>query len=246
VSEVGDLVFLGDVHLDRGMPEVGEFVAMLEAIRPTTRKLVLAGDLFNLWIGRRELEQPHQTAVLEAFERLRSDGVSIRYVEGNRDYRIGAAYVGRYLDEASETGLVETHGGKRVFAIHGDLANPEDRAYRRWRRFSRSAPVWWMFHALPQRRRLRLAERLEARLRTTNLDYKREFPERAVRRYGESILADGHDLVVLGHFHVERDLRALDPKVPGRILVLPEWKASRRMLRVGPDGAAEFLDSPGA
>jgi len=242
----GDLVFIGDVHLDRDMSEVDEFVDTLEALRSTTARLVLAGDLFNLWIGQPELEQTHQTAVLDAFSRMRRDGVVVRYLEGNRDYRIGEGYAGSRLDESSDAGLTEHFGGHRIFAVHGDLANTSDRNYRRWRRFSRSRPVWWLFHALPRRRRLRLAESLEARLRRTNLEYKREFPEAEVRRYGERLLAAGHDIVVLGHFHSERELKSFDPGAPGRILVLPEWKESRRHLRVGTDGAVEFVDSPSA
>ena len=82
-------------------------------------------------------------------------------------------------------------------------------------------------------------------MRSSNVEFKQEFPEAAVRAYAGRFLEAGHDAVVLGHFHVERDLQvpaSRDGKT-GRILVLPEWKESRRHLRVAPDGAIDFVDS---
>ena len=52
----GDLVFVGDVHLDRDDRQLQPFLAFLERLGRTSRQIVLMGDLFNLWIGRAELE----------------------------------------------------------------------------------------------------------------------------------------------------------------------------------------------
>lgn len=242
---MGDLVFIGDVHLDRGDPEVDAFVALLDALGETASRIVLMGDLFNLWIGRRELEQAHHSRVLERFVALRKRGVKIRYVEGNRDYFIAGDYAGSALDDATDRGIVETFGGHTIAAIHGDLSNVHDRQYRTWRRVSRSRLVQGLFHLVPRGRRMALAERLERSMRTSNREYKREFPEAQVRRYAAEFLLDGADLVVLGHFHIERDLVAEPPSPPGRIIVLPEWKPTRRHLRVAPDGEIAFVEFRG-
>jgi UDP-2,3-diacylglucosamine hydrolase len=241
----GDLVYIGDVHLDRNDPALDAFLALLDSLATTASRIVLVGDLFNLWIGRRELEQDHQRAVLDRFESLRRRGVAIRYLEGNRDYRIAGAYRGRFLDESTEDGLSEEIGGRRIFAIHGDLANPRDRQYRAWRRLSRSLPVWLFFNLLPRGRRMAFAESLEGKLRSSNLEYKQAFPEAEVRAYAAGILTGGYDTVVLGHFHVEKDLRTAPPSPAGRILVLPEWKESRRHLRFTPDGEGSFVTFEG-
>jgi UDP-2,3-diacylglucosamine hydrolase len=240
----GDLVFVGDVHLDEEGPALAAFTDFLEALSPSTSRLVLAGDLFNLWIGRRELEQPHHHAVLAKLRDLRRRGIVVRYLEGNRDYRVGRLHAGSELDDASEQGIVERFGGRSFFAIHGDTVNEADRWYRLWRRVSRTGASWLLFHALPPRARLRIAGSAERKMRGGNLGYKRTFPEAAVRRYAAERLRSGHDAVVLGHFHVEKDLEALPPSPPGRILVLPEWQGSRRHLRVGAAGDIAFVDSP--
>ena len=236
----GDLVFVGDVHLDRDDAHLEAFLSFLDDLRPTVGRVVFMGDLFNVWIGRRELEQPHQRAVVERLESMRRDGIVIRYIEGNRDYRIEDAYVGRALDDSTAGGIEESIGGRRLYAIHGDLANPRDRQYRTWRWVSHSPLAWMILRGIPRRRRMRFVEGLEERLRRANLDFKQEFPETDVRAYAEGFLGQGYDAVVLGHFHVEKDLAATPPSSPGRILVLPEWKESRRYLRVTSGGKIRF------
>ncbi len=242
-AEAGDLVFIGDVHLEHGDPDLAQFLAFLDRVGRTSRRIVLMGDLFNLWIGRRELEQPHQTTVLEKLTELRAGGVVVRYLEGNRDYRIASCYAGRALDDSTENRILERFGGRRLVAVHGDLANPHDRKYRTWRRFSRSGVVWLLFNLLPRARSLQFARGLEARLRSTNPEFKREFPEAVVRAYATSVLGPEDDALVLGHFHVEKDLGSAGAESKARILVLPEWKSSRRHLRVDSAGDIAFVDS---
>lgn len=239
----GDLVFIGDVHIDRDDPSLSDFLKFLKGLSRRTSRIVFLGDLFNIWIGGHGMEQPHQTAVLEVLTELRSQGVVVRYLEGNRDYRIGHNYVGTAIDDASDEGLVEQQGGHSFFVTHGDLVNVADRQYRMWRRFSRSAPVWALVRLLSERRRVAMAESLEKRMRQTNLAYKQAFPEAQARAYAAIRFREGHDIVVLGHFHVEKDLSAEIDGVERRILVLPEWHESRRHLVARVDGTVEFVDS---
>ncbi len=242
VEVAGDLVFVGDVHLDAGDRAIESFRFMLEETAATCSSLVLAGDLFNLWIGRKKLEQEHIGQVLETLKRIRSRGTGLHYLEGNRDYFIARHYLGEVFDTVTTDGLELSAGGHRIFTSHGDLANLEDRQYHAWRKFSRSAPVWWLFNRLPRRTRIRMAERAERRFRQTNREYKSGFPEEAVRAYAGRRFGEGFDLVVLGHFHLEKDLNA-GPEGRGRILVLPEWKGSRRILRIRKEGETLFQNT---
>ncbi len=77
-------------------------------------------------------------------------------------------------------------------------------------------------------------------MRATNLQQKRTFPEDEVRAYAAGFHAAGHDAVVLGHFHIERDLETRPPSPPGRTFVLPYWKDDRRYLRVERGGDIRF------
>jgi len=242
VNNKGELLFIGDVHLDRDDPDLDAFVEFLDSTAQTASTIVLMGDLFNLWIGDRALEQPHQSAVIEALTRLRAQGMVVRYVEGNRDYRVAGAYLDTALDASSDDALCERRAARHLRAIHGDLTNPADRQYRLWRRVSRSTPFWALFRCLPARRRLRLAESIERRMRRSNVAFKGAFPEIEVRQYAQQLLRPGESDLVLGHFHIEKELE-LDGDARRRVWVLPDWKSSRRHLRVTADGAIGFVDS---
>jgi len=237
-----DLVFVGDVHLDRDDTELHSFLRYLRDLADGAGRIVLMGDLFNLWIGAPALEQDHHRQVVACLRALRAGGTQVHYLEGNRDYRIARAHTGGAFDAVGTEGLREDWGGRRIWAAHGDLVNENDFQYRSWRRFSRSTPAWWAFSAIPGRRRFAIAESLERRMRATNLAMKREFPEAVIREYAGPHLAAGDDAVVLGHFHAEHELSA-GVESRGRIFVLPEWKGSRRHLRVGADGAMRFEDA---
>src|SRR5262249_33189578 len=153
-----------------------------------------------------KLELPHHRSVIEELRRLRRSGVEVHYLEGNRDYRVGHAHRGSTFDAVSDEGLLEEWSGRRMWAAHGDLVNVRDGQYRRWRRISRSDPVWAVFSAIPEGRRFSVAESIERRMRGTNSGMKRAFPVEQVRAYSRDRLASGIDAVVLGHFHDERDL----------------------------------------
>jgi UDP-2,3-diacylglucosamine hydrolase len=237
-----DLVFIGDVHIERDDPALADFLALLDRLGSTASRLVFMGDLFNIWIAGDQLEQPFQLAVIDRLSELRRRGLVVRYLEGNRDYRI-SQHVGGAIDDVSNEGLVERFGGHVIYAAHGDLVNVDDRQYRAWRRLSRSAPAWRLFTLLPRGRRMRMAEAVERRMRVTNREHKRLFPEKQVRAYAAGRLRRGHDIVVLGHFHVEREIAIEGPDGTGRVFVLPEWRESRRQLVVRADGEVSFVEA---
>lgn len=233
-----ELAFVGDVHLDRGDDDLDPFLAFVDALAERAGHLVFLGDLFNLWIGARGLERPHQTAVLDRLAGARARGIALTYVEGNRDYRVARGRAADVFHRIATESLELEWAGRRLHVAHGDLVNVEDRQYRTWRRLSRSRPFWALVGVLPPRTRLRFADRLERRMRATNLRMKRSFPEERVRAYGTAALRSGCDAVVLGHFHEEHCIEAGEPPRP--VYVLPDWKSSRRYLRVGPDGTIAF------
>jgi UDP-2,3-diacylglucosamine hydrolase len=236
-----DLVFVGDVHLDRDDRDLPAFLAYLRGVAESARRIVLMGDLFNLWLGAADMEQDHHRAVIDCLSELRSRGTELHYLEGNRDYRIAQRHLGGVFDAVSDTGLREDWGGLRIWAAHGDLVNRNDRQYRIWRRVSRGAVTWRLFTALPPARRFAIAERIERKMRGTNVGMKQRFPETIVADYATRHLGADAGAVVLGHFHVERELEA-GPGGRIHVYVLPEWKGSRRHLRVRASGEAAFED----
>ena len=173
----GRLAFVGDVHLEPDDPLLPEFLQFLDHLGRNCSRIIFTGDLFAVWLGRRELEQPHHAAVLAKLAELKERGLVLSYVEGNHDFRIGGSHAGVLFDEIRDETLRQSFGGLSILVAHGDLVNTADRRYRRWRRFARSPLIWGLFNLLPRAGRIRLAEATERRMRSTNLDQKRAFPK---------------------------------------------------------------------
>lgn len=239
-----DLVVVGDVHIEADDPLLPSFLHLLREIGEGAGRLLLMGDLFDLWIGDPRLEGAHHRQVLEALRALRRRGVETHYLEGNRDFNVGNAHAGDAFDAVSDRGLDESWGGRRIWASHGDLVNTRDRQYRAWRRLARSRLGWAAFSSMPAGARSRLAARLERSMRGTNLERKRELPAAELAAYGAARVREGFGLVLLGHFHTERTIEVDGVGRPGELLILPLWRDARRHLRIGADGAARFEGAP--
>ena len=227
------VAFVGDSHLLAGEPEVtAAFCRFVEACPGRFARLVLVGDIFDLWLARPHLHEPHHVEVLAAIREAASRGLAVDYAVGNRDFGLETLPGAPFARIATEL-LLEPGDSPAWAAEHGDLINTDDLSYRRWRAFSRSAPVLGTYLRLPGWAGIPASRWLEQRMRTTNLAYKRAFPtDHAVRRATEHFARTGARWLVLGHFHEERRLAA----GAGEVLVLPDWKRSRRH--------AEWLPGP--
>jgi UDP-2,3-diacylglucosamine pyrophosphatase LpxH len=226
-SPTAPVGFVADSHLLAGEPATSDFLAFLRGAPERFRRLVLIGDIFDLWLARAHLHEQHHAEVLDAIADAGSRGLPIDYVVGNRDYGVEHLPGSPFDRTAREVlaALELSRGRPTWLAEHGDLVNEDDRQYRAWRAFSRSAPVLGTFLHLPRVVGLPLSLWLERRMRTTNLEYKRAFPfEHAKRRADHLFRRSGSRFLVLGHFHEE--LRFASEL--GEILVLPDWKRGRR------------------
>ena len=94
----GSVALLGDAHLREGDAAVAAFVHFLDALPPAITTLVILGDLFAAWIGRRDLLRPHHASVVEGLRRLRGRGCRLLYVEGNHDFFLAPLYAGDPFD----------------------------------------------------------------------------------------------------------------------------------------------------
>ena len=79
-------------------------------------------------------------------------------------------------------------------------------------------------------------------MRHGNQRFKQQFPEEHVRAYAEPFFAQGHDTVVLGHFHTEKELTVASGNATRRILVLPLWTDEHRHLEFDSDGRHSFIN----
>jgi UDP-2,3-diacylglucosamine pyrophosphatase LpxH len=182
------------------------------------------GDLFQAWVGFESFETPDIAAVVAALRNLRRLGIEIDYVEGNRDFFLaGSPYADAFDRVVLETAF--TAGGRRYLAVHGDGLNDRDWKYRFWRRLSKSAPIRFALRRFPRTLARRAVHSTEQRLSQTNFKHRAELPEAAIRRYAERRLAEGHDVLLLGHFHEPRVWTVAG----GEVRLLDAWFRSRQV-----------------
>jgi UDP-2,3-diacylglucosamine hydrolase len=221
------VALIADAHLSGPGGPAGPLVAQLEALPGEgCRHLVLMGDLFQAWVGFRSFETPDVVSVVSALRALRSQGVRVEYVEGNRDFFLaGSPYADAFDRVALETSFEVD--GVRYLAVHGDGLNDKDWKYRFWRWLSKSPPVRFLVRSIPRGLAHRMVHSTERRLSQTNFKHRAALPEEAIRRYAERRLAEGYDVLLLGHFHEPRiwkvqggEVRLLDAWFRGRAV---EW-----------------------
>ena len=198
------VALVADAHLSGPGGPAGPLVAQLQALPGQgCGRLVLMGDLFQAWVGFKSFETDDVRAVVAALRDLRARGIKVEYVEGNRDFFLaGSPYADAFDRVALETAFEV--GGVRYLAVHGDGLNDKDWKYRFWRWLSKSAPVRFLVGNIPGSLANRLVHSTERQLSQTNFKHRAALPEAAIRAYAERRLAEGHDVLLLGHFHEPR------------------------------------------
>lgn len=219
------VAMIADAHVGGPGGSAEPLIAQLSdvAVRKPER-LVLLGDLFQVWVGFRQYETPEIRRLLEAVGAVRAAGVTVHYIEGNRDFFLAAGAASAVFDSIG-TELAFESGGVRYLAVHGDGLNDRDRQYLAWRWLSKSALSRVVLGSLPARVVGRFVSATERKLTDTNFRHKLRIPEEAIRRYGERRLAEGHDVLLLGHFHQAHSWRISG----GEIRLLEAWFSSRRV-----------------
>ena len=223
------VVVVADAHLG-GPGGSGEELA--EQLRSLTSarcvRVLFLGDLFHLWIGSPRFETPEVRLLAPVIRDLRRRGIRVSYVEGNRDFFLaGGAYDDLFDDYGLEVRF--RAGGAKYLAVHGDGLNRSDWRYRCWRGLSKNPVSRWLAFRLPPVLGRRLVTSTERGLSGTNLEHKDRIPEEEIRRYAARRLAEGHDVLLLGHFHAERRWTLSG----GEVRIANAWFHDRELLWLG-------------
>ncbi len=211
--------------------------------------LVCLGDLFSVWVGRKQARIPGTKAVLDAFARLVERGTRVHLVPGNRDAILDEAFAsdtgGGFHLEGFVADLDGSEGGARATFVHGDALCTLDRNYLRLRRLLRRGPLGFATRHGP----FWLARWVGSRIRGASENAKPyKLPEeKSIRVDAVRALATATRVstVVCGHAHVLRDevLAGVDGASPVRWIVIGEWESEGDLLRIGADGGLELMSS---
>lgn len=223
------VVVVADAHLGGPGGSGQELADQLRTLEPARcARVLFLGDLFHLWVGSRRFETPEVRLLAPVIRDLRGRGIRVSYVEGNRDFFLaGSTYDDLFDDYGIEVGFEA--GGVRYLAVHGDGVNRRDWRYRCWRRLSKNRVSRWLAFRLPPALSRRLVISTERGLSGTNLEHKKRIPEEVIRRYAVRRLAEGHDVLLLGHFHAARTWL----QGGGEVRIANAWFHDRKLLWLG-------------
>ncbi len=217
--------FVSDVHLAAGRPFVTKlFLRFCDHVRGDATRLFLLGDIFDLWVGKKQQRLPYVAPIVEKLRELSRAGTELHFIAGNRDFNFDLPLDDGDGPLAVEDSMSIQSAGRRLFLTHGDLLCTGDVAYGRARAILRSPPARAAASSLPLALTTflstgyrRLSERETAR--KTRLEIAVNFGR--VRSH----LTGGHDVVVSGHVHrAARYEVDLDGGSTGEFITLGEWR----------------------
>ncbi len=231
---------IADAHLGGPGGAVAPLANQIDALdSQTCERLVLLGDLFQVWVGSRRFETPEIAFLVDSLERLRGRGVPTHYVEGNRDFFLRRSEYEVYFDSIGMELSFEI-SGRRYLVVHGDGLNARDYLYRFWRRFSKNPLSRLGMLGLPKGIAESLIHRAENTLSKTNFKHKSRIPEEVLLAYGRRRLSEGYDELLFGHFHEPRDWVVPE----GKIRILDAWCTTRAIEWITGDAQEPSLPTP--
>ncbi|HVL37147.1 MAG TPA: UDP-2,3-diacylglucosamine diphosphatase [Burkholderiales bacterium] len=230
-------LFISDLHLAPERPAANEqFFAFLEGEARGAEALYILGDLFEVWIGDDDLDDPFNAVMAGMLRRLVQDGIALYVMHGNRDFLMGERFCAATGAVLLADPTVHDLHGERTLLAHGDTLCTDDVEYQGWRRTARD-PAWQRtFLARPRGARRELVQGMRDKSRAVTqakpagiMDVNADAVAQALRSHGVRRLIHGHthrpgrhDLEVDGR-HCER-------------WVLPDWYGPGGYLAAEPGG----------
>lgn len=201
----GATFFLSDAHLGAASASsererAGRLLDFLGSLPGRAEELVIVGDLFDFWFEYRTAIPRRHFATLARLRELRDSGLRITYLNGNHDF-----WLGRFLSE--EVGLVTHDGaltlerhGRKLWIHHGDGLVGGDLGYRVLKRIIRNRASIGLYQLLHPDLGIPFAG-LVSHWSRGSRDERPFDPERLWREVALPRFAEGHDTVIIGHFH---------------------------------------------
>jgi UDP-2,3-diacylglucosamine hydrolase len=184
-------------------------------------EIVLLGDIFEYWVGARQISEPTYAALVEHLSGLTRSGVPVTFIPGNRDFMIDARFARATGVKLEGRKVRRELGGLQVHLEHGDFIYNKNFKYFAYRRLEgfrmlkeavNESPEW-VLKAIGKSMR-KVSKRTTPYWRWT----EEELFERA-----RPIFETGNDVFICGHIHQPQKLtRRVDGKTQ-TLLVLGDW-----------------------
>jgi UDP-2,3-diacylglucosamine hydrolase len=201
-----------DLHLEDPQSAFYQsFLKVLDEPESEQDTVVLAGDIFDLMVGKsRYFSQKHA----DFFNKLRAlarKKVRLYYIEGNHDFHIQKQFEGipiRFEEESVKLEVQTAQSIKRIYIAHGDLVDESDTGYLALRKLFRSSPVQAVLGLLPGRLIEAVGEKWSRPHQQKGNDLPEKWSPEALTRlrsiyrgFAQAQKDQGFDYIILGHCH---------------------------------------------
>jgi UDP-2,3-diacylglucosamine hydrolase len=196
------LIVLSDLHIKTS--EDLAHRALLNLMEKELRQgdvFVLAGDIFDLFVGDKKLFRNHYRSFFDRLSELGDRRIETHYIEGNHDFQLEKV-IDRIPGVSLHSHSVRLHlKGKRFFIAHGDTVDKEDYGYRLLRSAFRSLPFKTVVSLMPGQLIHSIGSRASEKSRVNPKKVDLQSLRKIYRNYAAEKLKEGYDFVVLGHCH---------------------------------------------
>jgi UDP-2,3-diacylglucosamine hydrolase len=188
-------IFISDLHLSENTPQINSIYEAFSLSLSANDTLYILGDFFNYWLGK-DCMSPFQETILSGLKRLNEKGICVKFMVGNRDFLMEPDLLESYNIAYLQDPTCLVIDGLRVLLSHGDQWCTDNVSYQRFRRVVRNKGIIAIFRALPQKTRLKIAEKL--RQHSTKKNYE---PLEDINIEATDFETHQADLIIHGHTH---------------------------------------------
>ena len=227
--------FLSDLHIASPHEARTErLLAFLHELKGQAEAIYLVGDVFDFWLGYSSVISKEFFPVLRTFSEIVESGTKLTIFSGNHDPDPGAflSDLGVQIEERPKAVRVGDHS---VWLEHGDTIDPRsawkrvachmarNRIFRRAARLVHPDIAWGLSRAYAHKKET----------------YEDPLPKPLLDDYFPARVADGHDVVVIGHYHRAVNHRAVHHGKSAQFYALGDWVQQKTYLKY--DGQFQLM-----
>lgn len=241
--------FLSDLHLKK--PEERNSQILLRFLRSLAeggRKathLYLVGDIFDMWVGEHDFYEDKFRDLVDAILDCKRSGIQVMYFEGNHDVHVKRYWEKRHGIPCFVDEKYEKLGSRLVRIEHGDLINPKDETYLKYREFIRRPVMEKVAHLIPAALLHAIGDYASKKSRKHS-SVKRRDSESELRQMIRDFAVKVYDsapfdLIVTGHMHIRDDFTFLRNGREVRSVNLGSWFDETKVFHLTDQGSEWVL-----
>ena len=192
-------LFISDLHLSPN--DSGRLQLTIDFLKHKANDidaLYILGDLFNTWLGD-DIVPIEFESFIEQLQQLHKSGIKTYLMVGNRDFMMGKKFAKRAGCELLADSCVIDLYGTKTLLMHGDTLCIDDKAYQRYRKWSRNKLLQWSFLHLSANYRQGVSDKIKQKSRQQKqhksamiMDVNPDEVVRVMKRFDVTQLIHGH------------------------------------------------------